>query len=81
MAKMKKVRDGEEFLFCNGARAATVAQCRKELGKLTAEQFAHHVNTEKNDISTWIRDCLDPALARKIEGIREQKALVAALAG
>jgi len=79
MATRKKVREGEEFVFCTGARAATVAQCRKELAKLTAEQFAHHVNDAKHDVHVWIRDCLDGGLAAKVEGIRDQKGLLAAL--
>lgn len=81
MPKRKKVRAGEEFVFCNGTKAATVAQCRTELRKLTEEQFAHHVNAEKNDVLTWLRDCLDTALAERIHGIRERDALIEALEG
>ena len=81
MATRKKVRAGEEFVFCNGARAGTIAQCRKEMRNLTEEQFAHLVNAERNDFSTWIRDCLDPRLAERIVGIREREALLAALRG
>jgi len=80
MASRKKVRPGEEFLFCNGAKAATVAQCRKELEKLTPEQFAHHVNAGKSDIHVWLRDCLDAALAQRVREIRDREALLKALA-
>ncbi len=79
MATRKKVRDGEEFVFCTGARAATVAQCRKELGKLNAEEFAHHVGDAKHDVYAWIRDCLDAKLAQKIETIRDRDELIEAL--
>ena len=79
MATRKKVRDGEEFVFCTGARAATVAQCRKELGKLNAEEFAHHVNDARHDVYDWIRDCLDAKLAQKIESVRDQQGLADAL--
>jgi hypothetical protein len=81
MASGKKVRAGEEFVFCTGAKAATVAECRKELAKLTPEQFAHHVNAEKNDIATWIQDCLDGKLAGRIRELREREALLKALRG
>jgi hypothetical protein len=81
MAKSRKVRAGEEFVFCNGTKAATLAQCRAELRKLTPEQFAHHVNAEKNDIHAWLRDCLDVALAGRIRGIRDRDALIKALEG
>ncbi len=79
MATRKKVRTGEEFVFCTGATAATIAQCRKELKKLTAEQFAHHVNAQRHDVYTWIRDCLDAALAERIRDLKERDALVKAL--
>lgn len=81
MAKSKKVRAGEEFVFCTGAKAATLAQCRAGLRKLTDEQFAHHVNAEKNDIHVWLRDCLDEALADRIRKIRDREALIKALQG
>ena len=79
MATVKRARPGEEFIFCTGATAATAAQCREELQKLTPDQFRYHVNQEKNDIFNWIRDCLDGALANKIRGITERDALVRAL--
>jgi hypothetical protein len=81
MASRKKVRAGEEFVFCNGAAAATVAQCRTEIKKLTPEQYAHHVNADKNDVYTWVRDCLDESLADRIRDVREQDALIKALRG
>jgi hypothetical protein len=79
MASAKRVRPGEEFIFCTGATAATAAQCREELRKLTPDQFRYHVNQEKNDIFNWVRDCLDAALAGKIRDVTERDALVRAL--
>ena len=78
-ASRKKVRAGEEFVFVNGATAATIAQARTQLMTLTPEQFAHHVNQEKNDIYVWIRDCLDQTLAERIRDIKDREKLIAAL--
>jgi hypothetical protein len=78
-ATRKKVREGEEFVFVTGATAATIAQARKQLAALSPEQFAHHVNQEKHDIYTWIRDCLDADLAERIRHIRDREELIAAL--
>ena len=81
MAIKKKVRAGEEFVFSTGATAATLAQCRKELKKLTPEQFAHHVNAQRHDIYTWLKDCLDVGLAERIRDVRDRDALIKALGG
>jgi hypothetical protein len=79
MAATKKARTGEEFEFCNGTKASTIAQCRKELAKLTPEQFGHHVNAERNDIFVWVRDCLDEDLADRIRDVRNRDDLIQAL--
>lgn len=80
MARMKKVKTGEEFVFVNGATAGTVAQLRNELKKLNDEQFHHHVNEQKNDFYNWLNDCVDPALAQKVQGLMDRDKLIQALA-
>ena len=79
MAPRKKVREGEEFYFCNGESAKTVAECRKHVEKLSPEEFAFHVNDTKNDVYNWIRDCINPAYAESIKDLQDQAALVQAL--
>lgn len=79
MATRRKVPYEQEFVFCNGARAATVAQCRKELTKLSGEDFAYHVNETTHDVYNWIRDCLDAKLAEKIQDVRDRQGLIEAL--
>ena len=78
-AKPKKAKSGEEFFFCNGTVASTVAKCRVELEKLTADQFSHHVNEYKNDIYIWLRDCVDKNLAERIKDIRDQQTMLKTL--
>ena len=79
MATAKNVKPGEEFVFCNGASAATVEQCREELQRLTPDQFHYHVNPEKNDIFNWIRDCVDAKLAQRLRGLLDRDQIVVAL--
>jgi hypothetical protein len=79
MASRKKVKKGEEFVFCNGASAASLAECSKELAKLSPQDFSFHVNESKNDIYNWIRDCLDPELAKKLEKVRNKEKLISLL--
>lgn len=76
MAKAKKVQPGEEFLFVNGTTAETVSQLRTQLKKLSPEQFSHHVNSQKNDVYNWLRDCVDPSLAERVRNIRDQGQMV-----
>ena len=79
MATQKKVRKGEEFVFCNGAKASSLAECKAQLKKLTPEQFAQHVNEHKHDIYVWVRDCLDPKLAQTLKSVTDRNKLVALL--
>lgn len=79
MARRKKIKDGEEFVFCNGAIAKNVSQAKKEVKKLNPDEFSFHVNESKNDLYKWINDCIDTELAKKIENIKDQKEMVAAL--
>ncbi len=76
MAKMRKVRPEEQFLFVNGAKADTVSQLRSELKRLSPEEFSHHVNNHKNDIYNWLRDCVDSSLAERVRNVRDQGQMV-----
>lgn len=79
MGGRKTVISGEEFIFCNGAVARSVAECRKHLAKLSDDEFRFHVNEQKHDFYEWINDCLDPGLAERIRDITDHVALVEAL--
>ena len=76
MPKRKTVREGEEFFFCTGGFARTVAECCDQLEALSDEAFRHHVNDQKNDIYTWINDCLDPALAERIRYMTDRTLMI-----
>ncbi len=79
MGKRRKIKDGEEFVFCNGAIAKNITQARKEVKKLNPDEFSFHVNDQKNDLYNWINDCIDSELAEKIKNIKDQNEMVLAL--
>lgn len=76
MAASKRVKEGEEFVFCNGTVAKSIAEFRKQLDRLSREEFHYHVNDGKNDFYTWIKDCLDPKLAERLKGVRDQEQMI-----
>ena len=79
MAKRKKIKEGQEFYFCNGTVAHTITECRKCIESMSLEEFTHHVNDTKHDVYTWIRDCIDPALAETIKNVRDKASLTSLL--
>ena len=79
MAKNKKCKPGDEFVFANGARASTLTEFKKELRKLSEAEFAHHVSEYKNDFANWLRDCINPELAQKIEGVKDKDSVLKSL--
>lgn len=76
MAKRKAVREGEEFYFCTGETVRTVSECCDRLETLSDAAFGYHVNDQKNDIYAWINDCLDPALAKRIQYLTDRKMMI-----
>lgn len=79
MAPRKKVQDGNEFVFCNGKKANTIASLKKEIKKLSDDEFSFHVNSSKNDFYNWIKDCIDPMYAENLVDITEKGQLLASL--
>ncbi|MFW6230568.1 MAG: hypothetical protein ACOC32_00935 [Nanoarchaeota archaeon] len=79
MVTRKKARTGEEFIFCNGHSAQSIPGLKKEIKKLTAEEFSFHVNNEKNDFYNWIKDCIKPDVAEQIRDLKDCEKILAAL--
>lgn len=79
MSKIKKVRDGEEFVFCNGKTANTIISLKREIRKLSDEEFSFHVNDSKNDFYNWLRDCISPTSAELIKEKRTKNDFVEVL--
>ena len=67
MLPRKKVQEGSEFILCNGKKASTISLLKKEIKKLSDDEFSFHVNDKKNDFYNWIRDCINPMYAENIK--------------
>lgn len=76
MAKTRKVRPEEQFLFVNGTTADSISALRTQLKRLSPDEFSHHVNHSKNDVYNWLRDCVDSSLAERIRDVRDQGQMV-----
>ena len=76
MPPIKKVRLGEEFVFCNGKTANTLASFKREIKKLSDEEFSFHANDSKNDFYNWLRDCLSPTSAELVKDKLTKKELL-----
>ena len=60
--------DGDKRFFCqDGSISKNLTELVDCLNNMTEEVFHHHVSSEKNDFSNWIRDVLgDATLAIKL---------------
>lgn len=65
---LKDVAEEWQAFWCNhGVIARNLSELSSSLASMTQEQFAHHVNAEKNDFASWVEQVLgDAALATKM---------------
>jgi hypothetical protein len=65
------VADDKRFFCQDGCVIKNLTELVDCLNHMTEEVFYHHVTSEKNDFSNWIRDVLgDEKLASKLNNIR-----------
>jgi hypothetical protein len=64
--------DGDKRFFCqDGCAIKNLIELVDCLNHMTEEMFHHHVTSERNDFSNWIRDVIgDEKLARKLNNVR-----------
>jgi len=71
---LEDVPERYAFHLKNGKKILSVGQLAKELEKMEADIFYHHVTPGRNDFHNWIRDIvLDIELAEKILGAKTPK--------
>jgi hypothetical protein len=63
--------DGDKrFFFQDGRVSKNLTELVDCLSNMTEEVFRHHVTSEKNDFSNWIRDVLgDESLASELNSV------------
>jgi hypothetical protein len=70
------------FWFNHGAVAANLRQLAEALEAMSPEQFAHHVNEEKNDVACWVNEVVgDATLSKKLRLLSSLQATHKTVAG
>ena len=74
---MSKVNCEDKKFYCtNGSVINNLNELVNELKIIDDESFSNHVNSNKNDFSNWIYDCLgDVKLVDNIRGITDAKSM------
>ena len=68
------------FKLRNGQELKSLNDLRKALSYMNDEEFSHHVNQERNDFATWVKEALQNAeLYEKIKNVRTKEELLAVL--
>ena len=66
------------FWVNNGPVLKNLDELSRALAEINKDAFKHHVNKEKNDFSSWVRDILgDQKLAEDIAKIKSKNAIAA----
>ena len=80
MSILDNVPKQEYFNAANGTVIKSLLELEPALELMDDVTFAHHVNKEKNDFATWVRDCIrDDDLAETLEGIKNKQKMQIAL--
>lgn len=62
------------FWVNNGPILRNIEEMANALPEMSDETFRHHVNSEKNDFSNWVRDAIgDQALANDLLSSRNKE--------
>src|SRR3989338_3692367 len=75
---LRDVNPEQCFWVNNGPVLKNLDELYKALSEMSKDAFKHHVNKEKNDFSSWIRDILgDQKLAEDIAKAKSKSAIAA----
>ncbi len=68
------VTDPQKYFFLHGGgELKSMEELFMELQTMDPAVYAHHVNDERHDFATWVRDVMgDRSLARRMEMSRDR---------
>ena len=70
-------QDNQCFWVCNGSILRNIKDLKDSLSKMDKETFLNHVNKEKNDFATWVKEILeDETLSKKISKNKTVKTMI-----
>ncbi|MCK5476034.1 MAG: hypothetical protein KAI71_05660 [Candidatus Pacebacteria bacterium] len=70
-------QDDQCFWVCNGSVLRNIKDLKDSLSKMDKETFLNHVNKEKNDFATWVKEILeDETLSKKISKNKTVKTMI-----
>ena len=68
--KAAEIPPEKHFVLCSGERIKDIRELAHMIESISDEEFSFHVNAEKNDFSSWIRDVFEQGdLAEQIRNI------------
>jgi len=80
MPKKKGIKPEHYFALCTGVMVKDIKELVHTLDYLSEGELKHHVNDQRNDFSTWIKDIFgEKKLARKLLAIDNKKDMQIAL--
>mgnify|MGYP007077445260 CR=1 FL=1 len=69
----KNTKPDNYFRLMDGSEIKNVQQLAQSIQGMSEDVFYSHLNEEKNDFSSWIKDVFeDHELAEKVENCRDQ---------
>ncbi len=67
----------DKFYFSNGESAESLEEFLEKLRVIDNECFLYHVNDERNDFTSWIRECVgDNILSNRVDKLKDKNKII-----
>jgi hypothetical protein len=75
--KLKKCTADKQFWACNGQSYGSLYDLAKGLQSMDAGAFGHHVNQDRNDFHSWVKDVIgDHTLAHGLLHMHDRNSMM-----
>ena len=72
--KLTNVPDDKAFWFKDGTKIKNMREMATFMKRVSPDVFSYHVNSEKNDILSWVKDVIgDHELAEELSSVRKKE--------
>lgn len=77
---LRNIDEPHTFYVNNGPVLTNIEQLPNVLKNMEDHQFNHHVNSERNDFSSWIKDVIgDSKLANQLSKVKTKRTTITKL--